>query len=205
MSVKGPRGPRAWTLALVAVVFGAPLHAGARPTSTTTIVIDRTWVCSTVSDGGRVLRVAMTSPKSLSDRKVPAAASITTGSAGLTQLLAGVEAGPASGRPTGGVYYNKNLCRATAKSIPLTARGLPGPPVPFDQSLKCNAGARVLVRVRAVLDRKAAWRASQDILTARGNSSTAAVAVRTETGKPLAFFTFASGKTKLWTAGGCSS
>lgn len=168
-------------------------------------IVDRTWVCSTVSDfGGQVLRVAMTSPKSLPDRKVPAAAVITTGSAGLTQFLAGVEAGPASGRPTGGVYSSKSRCRLRAKSIPLTASGLPSPPVPFDQSLKCDAGARVLVRVRAVLDRKVAWRAAQDILTARGNFSTAALAVRTEAGKPLAYFTLASGKTRLWTAGSCT-
>lgn len=168
-------------------------------------IVDRTFVCATVSDfGTRLLRVGMVSPKSLPDRKVPALASIVTGSAGLTRLLAGVEAGPASGRPAGGVFYNKNLCRATAKKVPLTARGLPGPPVPFDQSLACEAGARVLVRVRAVLDRKAVWRASRDILTARGNSSTAALAVRTEAGKPLSFFTLASGKTRLWTAGSCT-
>lgn len=192
-------------LALVALALAAPLVADARPAAISATVVDRTFVCTTVSDfGKRLLRVSMASPMSLATGDTPAVASLATGSGGLVQPLAGLSAGPGNGRPSGGVYYNKTLCRATAKSVPLTARGLPGPPVPFGQLLKCDAGARVLVRVRAVIDRKVAWRTAREILEARGNSSSATLAARTETGKPLAFFTFASGKTKLWTAGSCS-
>ena len=191
-------------LALVAVALAVPLSAGAQSVVTTT-VIDRTLVCSTVSDfGKRLLRVGMAAPKSLATGDTPAVASLSTGSGGLIKALAGLAAGPGFGRATGSVYYSRRLCRATAKKVPLTARGLPGPPVLFDQSLKCNAGARVLVRVRAAIDRRVLWRTTRDLLEARGNSSTAAVAVRTESGKPLAYGTLESGKTRLWTAGRCS-
>ena len=78
----------------------------------------------------------------------------------------------------------------------------------FDQSLKCNVAARALVRVRMVLDRKPAWRAPRgplrDLMEAKGNSSRAAVSVRTVSGKPLAYFTLESGKTRPWTAGSCT-
>ncbi|MBA2384960.1 MAG: hypothetical protein H0V68_09925, partial [Actinobacteria bacterium] len=169
-------------------------------------IVDRTLICSTVSDfGERLLRIAITPAMSLPSGQSPARASIGTGSAGTREVLAGITAGPSFSRPgPGSAYFNKSRCRATAMSVPLTSRGLPSPPVLFDQYLKCRAGARVLVRVRAVLDRRVAWRATRDLVEARGNSSTAALAVRTETGKPIAYFTLESGKTRLWTVGSCT-
>lgn len=179
-----------------------PLDQNANPSRT----LDRTFLCSTVSIfGERFLQVGMTSPKSLPTGKNAGGASVYTGSAGASQMLAGLTAGPAYGRPIGEVYYNKTRCRVTPKSIPLTSRGLPGPPVPFDQYLRCPAGRRVLVRIRAALDRRVTWRATRNVVRAKANSSTAALAVRTEAGRPIAFFTLDSGKTKLWTAGGCTN
>jgi hypothetical protein len=165
-------------------------------------IVDRTLLCSTVpAVGYGFVNLGMTSPKSLPTGKQPAYVAVST--AGVEQSLAGLEAGPRGGRPVGGAHYNRRLCRVTTKRVPLTPRGLPGPPVLFDQYLKCEAGGRVLVRMRAVLDRRAAWRASQDLLIARGNFTAAAFAVRTGTGKPLAFFTLEAGKSRLWTAGSC--
>lgn len=191
---------------LVAVALAAPLSAGARPDATPATVIDRTLLCSTVSDfGERVLRVWMTSPKSVPTGDVPASSSVGTGSAGTIQSLAGLAAGPGGGRATGSASYNKSRCQLSTKNVPLTSRGLPGPPVPFDQFQRCKVGARVLVRVRAVVDRKVAWRVvRRDFMEAIGNMSTAALAVRTEAGKPLVFFRFESGTTWLWTVGSCT-
>lgn len=182
-----------------------PARAAALTVDTTRIV-DRTLLCSTLSEfGERVLRVNMSSPKAVPNVDVPGAALLwTRGSGGESRSVAGVEAGPASGRPTGGVYYSKSGCRLTAKNVPLTSRGLSRPPVLFDQYLRCSATRRVLVRMRAVLDRKVVWRTARDLLKANGNFSTAALAVRTEAGKPIAFFTLESGKTKLWTVGSCT-
>lgn len=169
-------------------------------------IVDRTLICSTVAIfGERFLRVGMTSPKSLPTGKVPAGAFLWTGAAGASEGLAGLEAGPASGRTTGGVHYFPGRCRVTTKRVPFTSRGLPGPPVLFDQYLRCSAPRRVLVRMRAMLDRRAVWRRSQDLVIARGNFTTAALAVRTEAGRPVAFFKLESGKTRLWTAGSCTN
>ncbi|MEX0674449.1 MAG: hypothetical protein WD067_06715 [Gaiellaceae bacterium] len=168
-------------------------------------IVDRTYRCSTVAVvGPRLLRVSMTNPKPTVSPPVPGSASFWTGSGGSGSSLVGFNARPSASRSTSGVYVSKKLCRTSAESVPLTSRGLPGPPVPYDQYLKCPATPRVLIRVRAVLDRKVSWSTSGDVLTARGNISSASLAARTEAGRPIALVTLADGKSRLWTAGSCT-
>ncbi len=168
--------------------------------------VDRTLLCSTVSVfGDRFARVDGSAAKT--SVGFPARASVATGAAGTIESLAGAEEGPSSGRTTGNVYFSRKRCRDVRTTVPLTARGLPGPPVRFDQMLRCTSGARVLVRVRAILDRPVRWRVggqARDLLLASGNLSSAALAVRTEAGKPLAFVSIRAGKLKQYTSGACS-
>lgn len=105
-----------------------------------------------------------------------------------------------------GVYVNTQSCRATRASMPLSPRGLSGPPVQFQQDAECQVRGRVLVRVRAVLESPAAWRRFADgYAGARADVVEAALAVRsTRTRKPLAFMQLRpQGKTRFWASGAC--
>jgi hypothetical protein len=106
-----------------------------------------------------------------------------------------------------GVYASTRNCSATRASVPLSSKGLPGPPVEFGKDVECQLRGRVLVRVRAVLRTSAAWRRVQGgYAGARANVVEASLAVRTQPGRrPVAFIQLGrTGKTKLWTVGSCS-
>lgn len=185
------------------LVRTTPTEAGAAPGR----IVDRTLLCATVSVfGDRFAVVGANSTKRTSTVTYPALASVASGAAGASESLAGLEVGAASGRTTGNVYLNRKRCRNVSRSAHLSARGLPGPPVEFDQSFRCKAGTRVLIRMRAALDRPARWRVggeAGELLIASGNVSSAAVSVRTEAGKPLAFVMIQAGKLKVYSAPGC--
>lgn len=171
-------------------------------------IVDRTLLCPTVSVfGDRFARISSGSAKTFTTGKFPASASVATGAAGGIAALVGVEDGPGSGRTTGGVWFNSKRCRSARATVALSPRGLPGPPVQWDSLLRCKAGARVLVRVRAVLDRRPNWRTGgqgRELQIASANLSSAALSVRTEAGKPLAFISIQAGKAKQYTAPGCT-
>ena len=106
-----------------------------------------------------------------------------------------------------GVYAAVRRCAASRTVVPLSAKGLAGPPVQWADELTCLGRGRVLIRVRATLQTAASWRAQTDSFDgARSNVVQAAIAVRSErTGKPIAYLELGSdGKTKLWSAAGCS-
>jgi hypothetical protein len=106
-----------------------------------------------------------------------------------------------------GVYADVRRCAATRISVPLSAKGLPGPPIRFDREADCEIRGRVLVRVRAVLEAPTSWsRASPPYFGARRNVVDAKVAVRSErTRRPLALLTLdATGETRLWVASSCA-
>jgi hypothetical protein len=101
---------------------------------------------------------------------------------------------------------NARSCTATRNTVPLSSRGLPGPPIEFNQEAECLLRGRVLVRVRAVLNAPASWRPAGDgYAGARANVVEAALAVRSaRTRKPLAFIQLrAQGKTRSWISPGC--
>jgi hypothetical protein len=106
-----------------------------------------------------------------------------------------------------GVYADIRRCAATRISVPLSAKGLPGPPIRFDREADCEIRGRVLVRVRAVLEAPTSWsRANSPYFGARRNVIDAKIAVRSERiRRPLALLTLdASGETRLWVASSCA-
>ena len=106
-----------------------------------------------------------------------------------------------------GVYVNARRCSRVRTMVPLSPRGLPGPPVRFSTEGKCSLLGRVLVRVRAVLQSPTSWLpAAPPYVGARRDVVEATVAVRRErTRRPLALIQLGrSGTTKLWTAPACS-
>ena len=107
-----------------------------------------------------------------------------------------------------GVYVHARRCSAArVVSIPLSPRGLPGPPVHFGDDVSCTTRGRVLVRVRAVLQSAAPWqRIDRTYAGARRKVVEAAVAVKSESRRrPLAFIELGpGGKTRLWVSSGCT-
>ena len=169
-------------------------------------VADQTLLCSTAADNRNVLRLDMTAAKRTGADPAAPALAISAGSVLSQESLVFLTswAGFRGSHSSGVVSYRRGRCRPSSKSVALTSTGLPRPAVPFDQMLRCPVGAHVLVRLRAALDRRTVWRVQGNMLAAAGDASSASISVRTEVGKPLAFFRLDSGKTRLWTARRCT-
>jgi hypothetical protein len=204
-------------------------HATARSRSAATSprVVDRTIVCATALTGGlRTVEVrghAGIREGGSSWKQLPFAV-FSTGSVGarLTALdnsLAWVTAGVPSGtttmdigfnqawpHTTGTIALNRRWCRTSAAKVALTPAGLSGGPAGvFGESFDCLAPRRVLVRVRTVFGMPAGLHG--DGLFVRTNTPIreARMAMRTESGKALAFAeVLEAGRTRLFTARSCS-
>jgi hypothetical protein len=112
-----------------------------------------------------------------------------------------------SGSWPAGVYIDVRRCAAARVSVTLSAKGLPGPPVRFEQDADCEVRGRVLVRLRAVLEAPTPWgRATAPYFGARRNVVEARLAVRSErTRRPIALLALdRGGGTRLWVSSGCS-
>jgi hypothetical protein len=106
-----------------------------------------------------------------------------------------------------GVYANTQKCAERNVPVPLSPRGLPEPPVEFEQDAECALRGRVLVRVRASLQTSAAWRPFQEgYAGVQANVREAKLAVRSErTRRPIALIELGpAGKTRFWAVSGCS-
>jgi hypothetical protein len=105
-------------------------------------------------------------------------------------------------------------CKITKATVPLTAKGLSGGESSiFGEPWPCLSSARLLIRVRGTFAAPAALRpgsipsgfAPVRMLIARGDVSSAQLAVRTPSGKPLAFASFGrKGKTHVYMARRCN-
>ena len=194
-----------------------PSRAQVRPGAVTR-VIDRTLVCTLAAPLGDVRELDLTASPPLDDRlrnfHVPASIGVSSARVVATsvsdrsnRVFVRARPFPMSGRTLpAGVFANTQSCSATRSSIPLSSRGLPGPPLEYQQDAECGIRGRVLVRVRAVLNRAASWRPAGDgYAGARANVAEAALAVRSaRTRKPLAFLQLrAQGKTRSWISPGC--
>ena len=191
-------------LAVVASLFIA---------ATSQATLDKTLVCSTQYRDVDVLA----SPRG--DFAFATARTISSGYLGLNTADVGPranlvhvrarreksDAGAAAQLP--GVYAGAGRCFLSRKTVPLTSRGLAGPPVVWRKDYTCTVRGRLVVRVRAEIASSSSWgRIDAEFFGVRTNVSTAQLAVRSErTGKPVAFGTMdAAGRTKLWVARGCA-
>jgi hypothetical protein len=143
---------------------------------------------------------------------------VTSRAAVLDDALAWVSAGRTAhetnleneGTALSAQYYgtlaeNRGACRPVTRRVPLTTKGLRGGPVgALAEQFDCAAPRRVLVRLRAVRQRPAPFFRDRHFLKTRGDLAAGFLAVRTQSGRPLAFATVSeSGKARLFTARSC--
>jgi hypothetical protein len=192
-------------------------------------VIDRTLLCSTLSVGGGLyqfwvraqdgIRQNRTTWRSLAFAAARAGR-ITIGPSQLDDSLAWAGAGrvshttnleyydamsPYPAQTHGTLALNQKLCTRSTARVRLTAKGLEGGRAgQLGAEYDCPAPRRVLVRVRATLGTRALIYRERDFVKTKGNLRTAYLAIRTRSGKPLAFAAvFESGKARLFTASSC--
>jgi hypothetical protein len=201
-----------------------PMRAGsataASGTGAASRIVDRTFRCTPVRAAGGVrsfdvdaVPVGETDSFTRNPRQgeSPGFIGVGTGPWVLGSELVAVRARswlrfPPSPSPPG-VYASVGRCVARRVSLPLSPRGLPGPPVPWAERSSCFSRGRVLVRVRAVLQAAASWRrANRSYDGARSNVVEAAIAIRSERRRqPLAFVELGpAGKTRLWVSSDCT-
>lgn len=219
------RGPAA--AIIVAVAFVAQTSAGA-PQAAPARVIDRTMLCSTLPIGGGLYQFEVRAQEGIRQdrtawRSLAFAAArsghVTIGPARLENSLAWAGAGrvspttsldhetrdPYLARTHGTLALNQELCSRSSARVRLTARGLQGgPPGRFGEEYDCPAPRRVLVRLRATVRSGEPIYHDRHFVKTRATLQSAYLAIRTRSGKPLAFAAvFESGKARLFTASSC--
>jgi hypothetical protein len=112
---------------------------------------------------------------------------------------------------TGALALTPTLCAVTKLRVSLASSGRNARPTgAFGELYSCEVPARVLIRVRAVFKRPAAFIRNPRypwLSEAKGNIATASLAVTTPRGKPLFFASVndATGKARIFvTRSGCS-
>jgi hypothetical protein len=215
----------ACAVSLVAVTTLAIGSARAAPDSdaASAVVIDRTYVCGVELKGG-IYEIEARAHAGVrsggSWAKLPYAA-LRTGNFGRApagNMLVWVTAGAPVRATTvdqefwtfsvadaGTVGIYSKLCRQAAQPVPLQRTGLRSQDAGrLGAELVCGAPRRVLVRVRAVLSSSGRLRSGQDFHSTHAPLREATLAVRTLSGKPLAYAMVSqTGKATLFTARGC--
>ena len=105
----------------------------------------------------------------------------------------------------GTVSVQRGVCRATTSRVAVGTRGLRRREVtPFFNLHDCVTPRRVLVRVRARLERPSTLKSFRGYLRTPEPATTAEVMVRTPSGRPVLYAqVLESGKARLFTAPGC--
>jgi hypothetical protein len=164
-------------------------------------VIDRTMVCMTAFGGGvpdrvRTVRVGVTAAHGVEPARYFAAFNLGTGEFGSFAGLVSVESGETSGRQPA-VLINPRRCTRVKTRLPLESHPRTAQPVESNAGCKLlDAPARIVVRLRAVMQAPTRWSPYRDrsgsYLRARGVALQAHLAVGTHPGrKPIAFASFA--------------
>jgi hypothetical protein len=206
-----------------AAVLVLVLPAGAEPSAT---VVDRTVECRTLLNGGIYeieARAHSGVRQSANVWKTLPFAVVTSGSTGsaetqLNNAFVWISAGrpghdtwleehffPTYARANGTLAIKLGRCNSTRAKVPLSRRGLEGGGASqLGEIFDCEAPRAVLVRVRARLEGGSGLRSSKGYLRTATPITEAAFAVRTRSGKELAYAAVAaSGRTQLFTARGC--
>lgn len=210
-------------LVLLAAVVALDTASVAPAGSAATQVLDRTFSCAVVTRGGtRELEARAHTGTRDGGRwfKLPYAglrAGVFSGPTG--NLLAWVTAGKPDAattidqefetldaRAVGTIGIRAKACSAAKGSVPLSRRGLSGgTAAAIGDELECVTPRRVLVRIRARLSGKASLGGRGDFRSLHAPVREAKLAVRTLTGKQLAYAEVSeSGSARLFTAKGCT-
>ena len=180
-----------WT---AGVASGTPSGSSAR-------VIDRTLLCSTAMQGGiRLISIRAASATGSGPAQQGPSFSASTGFAR--------DAGFAYAS-TSSLSLNWSRCTETRARVRLAAGKLDGGPTLSWQEYDCEAPRRVLLRIRALFRKPTAFESNRESgyeqLSANGDVKEAALASRTQSGKPLGFAMLSeSGKARLFAASTCS-
>jgi hypothetical protein len=171
---------------------GTPAGAGAR-------VVDRTFLCPTVTQGGiRMVTIRASNASGEGAAHQEASVSVSTGHS--TSLVSAT---------TTGLSLEGGNCTTAASRAPLGTGDLkPRSPGLSGTEFECEAPRRVLIRVRAVFRAPTSVESNPasgaPSLSAQGEISEASVAVRTPGGERLALASVSgSGKARLFAARGC--
>jgi hypothetical protein len=214
---------------VAALVAGVSLVHSSGGAAQAPAAIDRTLLCSTLAVGGGLyqfeiraqdgIRQNRTTWKSLAFASARAGR-ITIGPSQLEDSLAWAGAGrvshttnleeydvmsPYPAQTYGTLALNHKLCTRSRARVRLTAKGLEGGRAGrFGVEYDCESPRRVLVRVRATLRTRAPVYRDRHFVKTKANLKSAYLAIRTRSGKPLAFAAvFESGKARLFTAANC--
>jgi len=209
----------------------APARAGAVDSTAALAVIDRTYVCNTSILGGiyELKNRAHGGVRSGSGwSKLPYAGVSSGGWAGPlsglpnapSNTLAWITAGAPSASTTvggdgevfpvlggGTIGVNSSMCRPSKAKVVLSSSGLRGAAVTQSVSaIECASPRRLLVRFRASAEGSSALRERARVfLATNAPAREAKLAVRTLTGRPLAYAEVSeSGKARQFTAKGCT-
>lgn len=198
---------------LAGLVSAGALSATSSGMAAPSRIVDRTFVCTPIAYGGVRDLDLWASPPRTDPWTIPAYLVTRTGTTLPDTDLVFVRAraqgkiGWTSPYPgPAGVYASASRCKPSQAAVPLSSKGLPGPPAGWFTKVNCSLRGRVLVRVRAVLAAPTKWRrVDRSYFGAQQRIDEASVAVRSErTGEPLAFMQVGKvGKTRLWTAARC--
>lgn len=201
---------------LTAAVVGRGGDAGASDAPAR--VIDRTFRCTPVELSDELRAVAFDAvpiganePYLRTQPKSPGFIGVASGGWGPDSELVSIRARGwqrfATVFSDEGVYASTRRCTPARVSVPLSPRGVPGPPVRSAMHETCLIRGRVLVRLRATLQSPATWGSQprSAFAGARRNVVEAAIAARSEDGRPLAYLELArGGTTRLWYSAACT-
>lgn len=208
------------TISLAALAGGSAPQLPGSTAATAVRVVDRTFSClparSYETAGMREFGFAVTKrTRSMFGHWEPASVVLDGGSPSSARskflIVHGHESRNALQAPggmgpgLGGVYVNRSSCAPSRASVPLSARGLPGPAVRYATGTGCEAPGRILIRVRATLVAPARWRTISELFSGvQRNVTEMAVAVRAErTSAPLVYAQARASSTALWRADRC--
>lgn len=192
-------------------------HAPAAEVASRTV--DRTFVCTPIAFGGIGDLDVNVSPlrKDTFGRQFVATLEARTGGWSADETLVVARAlkqpehpGLAYNYSAGGIagaFAHSRRCASTRAAVPLSSKGLLGPPTRWQKELDCPVRGRVLVRVRALLRSPDDWGGvDRSYAGVRQPLVEGKLAIRLQrTGKPLAYMELdVRGRTKLWYSPNCS-
>lgn len=197
--------------ALVSVALFAvgPTVGSSAPSAATPF--DRTWSCGVPREypgGPRVVKVHLRPRQELQQTTWGASAGVTVSQGGFrSPSLVYFSPGPQDHRrPNGALLVSRTRCVESKRAVPLSAKGLPSPPVRFEQSVECRVAPRILVRFRTTLDRVPFWRREGDnrVTTVKFGKAAFVVASDQPRPRPVAYGEIAAnGETRFFGSSRC--